>query len=73
MGVSLGEATPARVAARLEFNSYSHHMLRPRRNQKVTAIQRGEIATRYREGEDAKELAIEYGISASYVRTLGSR
>jgi DNA-directed RNA polymerase specialized sigma24 family protein len=48
-------------------------MLKRTRQSKLTPKQRYEVATRYRDGEDPKELALEYGISAGWVRSLGSR
>jgi hypothetical protein len=71
--VSKAEATPARIAARKAFDRQSHLMLKRTRQSKLTPAQRYEAGVRYSEGEDPKELALEYGISAGWVRSLGSR
>jgi hypothetical protein len=41
------------------------------RKSKLTPAQRGEIRRRRADGEEAKVLAAEFGVSASYVRGLG--
>lgn len=38
---------------------------------KLTPTQRDEIRQRLRDGETAKVLALEYGVSADYVRRFG--
>lgn len=71
--VSNAEATPARIVARRAFDRQSHTMLKKGRGSKLTSRQRYEVGARYSEGEDVLALAVEYGISASYIRSLGSR
>lgn len=46
---------------------------KPRKGSKLTPEQRYEVARRRREGESAKDLATEYGITTAYVSTLASR
>lgn len=71
MSIARQEWTPARQAAR---DSYSEGINRifesSRRRSKVTPRQREEVVRRCREGEDARALALEFGLSAAYIRNL---
>lgn len=71
--VSNAEATPARIAARKVFNEQSHTMLKKPRNTRLSPTDRQEIAAAYADGADPRVLAVKYGISAGYVRSLSSR
>lgn len=58
------------------MNDLSAHMGHARysitknRRSKLTSQQRWEVTQRRDEGEDPKDLALEFGITASYVRQL---
>lgn len=43
------------------------------RNQTLTPAERDDVAERYLAGQDAADLAQEFGVSRSYVTTLGSK
>lgn len=64
--------TPGREAARDAWRDSTNRMLsRPAMGKrKITSSQRDDIIERGREGEDPKDLALEYSITASYVREL---
>lgn len=69
------EATPARLAARDAWKRQTHEMfLTAQRsknfNRKITPDQRAEVIRRRYEGEDPRNLALEFGITAGYIRNL---
>jgi len=66
-------ATQKQLDARARFNQSSNLIFQhKRRNSKLTSSQRQDVISRFRDGEDPKDLALEYGITASYVRQLGT-
>jgi len=75
VSVNRWEATPARLAARDAWKRQTHEMFAVARRskeyrRKITVDQRAEVIRRRYEGEDPKDLALEFGISAAYVRNL---
>lgn len=66
------EKTPARaanIAKQKEFlnRHFSDRAAKGMRKRKITAEQRIDIQRRRYEGEDPKDLALEFGISANYI------
>lgn len=66
------EKTPARaanIAKQREFlnNHFRSRAARGMSKRKITAQQRLDIQRRRYEGEDPKDLALEFGISAVYI------
>lgn len=74
MSIARQEWTPARQVARDNFNQGINNIFAAsRRRSKVTPRQRDEIIRRRREGEDPMALALEFGISAAYIRNTLSQ
>jgi hypothetical protein len=71
MSIARQEWTPARQVARDNFKEGISNAFRAsRRRSKVTPRQREEVVRRCREGEDSRALALEFGLSATYIRSL---
>lgn len=69
------EITPAQAEARARFAEGINDIFNKRARlksakQKVTSEQKTEIIRRRYEGEDPRDLALEFGISAGYIRSL---
>lgn len=70
----MSDLTPAQRAAVDRYKTtYPWRMSLRNGRSKITPQQRYEIGLRYREGESAKDLAAEYGVTISYVHALASR
>lgn len=70
----MSDLTPAQRAAVDQYRTaYPWHMSLRNGRSKITPQQRYEIGLRYREGESARDLAVEYGVTAGYVYALASR
>lgn len=71
----MSEVTPAQAEARARFAEGINDIFQKRarlkaRCQKITPEQKREVVRRRYEGEDPKDLALEFGISAGYIRNL---
>jgi hypothetical protein len=69
------ECTPARAAnivkqKKILNDHFSSRQAFGFRKQKITSVQKEEIKRRRYGGEDPMDLALEFGISAGYVRGL---
>ena len=69
------ENTPARAEnivrqKRILNDHFSGRRVRGFRTAKVTSAQKDEIKRRRYGGEDPRDLALEFGISAGYIRSL---
>ncbi len=69
------DITPAQAEARAKFaegiNSIFEKRARMKAHvQKITPEQKAEVIRRRYEGEDPRDLALEFGISANYIRNL---
>lgn len=69
--ISRAVGTPSRVAHRVERSAEINNIFSAiKRRRKITPRQRDDIKQRRDEGEDPKDLALEFSITASYVRQL---
>lgn len=71
----MSDITPAQAEARAKFaegiNSIFEKRARLRAHvQKITPEQKADVIRRRYEGEDPMDLALEFGISAAYIRSL---
>lgn len=71
----MSDITPAQAEARAKWADSTNAMFHRRAMlkahvQKVSSEQKTEIIRRRYEGEDPKDLALEFGISAGYIRNL---
>jgi DNA-directed RNA polymerase specialized sigma24 family protein len=69
------EITPAQAEARARYAEGINRIFEKRAAmkqhvQKITAEQKAEVIRRRYEGEDPKDLALEFGITAGYIRNL---
>lgn len=71
----MSDITPAQAEARARYAEginkiFERRAALKRHVQKITPEQKQEVIRRRYEGEDPRDLALEFGISAAYIRNL---